>query len=1116
MSRIHRIFRFVVLMAMLGASIVMVARPSYASAADNVYYVDNALDSTGGSVAGCKDSIATNKSCSLRQALTFATSDGGTSEIKFIIPADSSDADYGYDSATSLWTISPSTPLPALSDGDLTITGKGSFFKPQRIVIDGSNLSGLTAIGFQITSANNAIRQIAVVNFDQSGTNGVGIQISGAAAQNNVVEFSLLNGNSRAGILVDSGASNNTIGSVGEPNIITNNGSGIVLSGSNNTTIQGNFIGLGLGSNTFVAAGNTEYGIWLNDSDNNTIGGEGELRNMIAASGKSGVVVSAGSSNNTLFGNLIGFDDEGKAFGNTEHGVLILSASTNNLVTGSASTPTLIGNNQGWGVYVSGTGTISNTVEYAYIGIDDSGISAAANQLGGVYIGQDASQTNVGSVGSLTLIGGNGGPGVSIGDQSTAATGNTVVNTVIGISRDGVLALPNSGEGIVVGAGSQQTVIGGDDSTFGNIIASNNGPGILVNGASNTTIRSNTIGLRLNGSTGNWTTASANQGDGIAVTGGATQTVIGASPSDSSTTTGNIIAGNAGSGIRIDGTDTSDVSIVGNTIGATPITTTLSYVGNGEHGVIVADNASQVVISNTLLLANTQHGVFVTDTAQQVSVLNSRMSRNGGKAIELDPETSGAPGVSTNPNHDIDAPFDLTLSDTGVISGKVLTSGDAGCVSCIIQVFSSDETQLDGQPYVLHHANVVPNASGNFSAQLPSMPSQVLVSATDGNGNTSEFAMIERLLRVEIGPNYPQRSAIPGETLTFSHLVTNTGTVALSNLNVSVQSKLGWVSNVTPSSITNLGAGDSVPVTLTITLPTGSAPNVYAGLIEESAITVKSPTIITVTDTVTDTTLVLPKFLLDVSPESLQALAKRDQDVTFTHQLTNNGNITTTVNLEAATSLGWNTEITQPAGSVYVLKPGETINAVVKVRTPSLVVAPTIADVVLKITSPGQPDRTQDRVITDTITITTTTSAIMRDDESRFAAAGATVSIEHMVENLSNGPATFRLVLLSASQNSTVTFRSNTANIVLNPDNSFTLTIEPGKNLFSFFADVKVNPNAVRGTQETIVIGLADNDGTILSGVEVTDTIEITIGDEEPVDPDEYLLYLPYVQTADE
>jgi hypothetical protein len=181
MSRIHRIFRFVVLMAMLGASIVMVARPSYASAADNVYYVDNALDSTGGSVAGCKDSIATNKSCSLRQALTFATSDGGTSEIKFIIPADASDADYGYDSATSLWTISPSTPLPALSDGDLTITGKGSFFKPQRIVIDGSNLSGLTAIGFQITSANNAIRQIAVVNFDQSGTNGVGIQISGAA-----------------------------------------------------------------------------------------------------------------------------------------------------------------------------------------------------------------------------------------------------------------------------------------------------------------------------------------------------------------------------------------------------------------------------------------------------------------------------------------------------------------------------------------------------------------------------------------------------------------------------------------------------------------------------------------------------------------------------------------------------------------------------------------------------------------------------------------------------------------------------------------------------------------------------------------------------------------------
>src|SRR5262245_21641768 len=186
MSRNRRFSRLLLLVALLCASLAGAAAPSAVVAADHTYRVDSARDDDGGTQAACKDTIATNKSCTLRQALNFAVSDGGTSEIRFIIPANASDPDYGYSSVAGTWTISPTTALPTISANDTTITGKG-FFAPS-IVIDGSRVPGASAIGLKITSSNNVIRKLAIINFKDTGsTGGVGILISGASAINNLV-----------------------------------------------------------------------------------------------------------------------------------------------------------------------------------------------------------------------------------------------------------------------------------------------------------------------------------------------------------------------------------------------------------------------------------------------------------------------------------------------------------------------------------------------------------------------------------------------------------------------------------------------------------------------------------------------------------------------------------------------------------------------------------------------------------------------------------------------------------------------------------------------------------------------------------------------------------------
>src|SRR5262245_40368235 len=109
MSRTRRFPRLLLLAALLCASLASIAAPATVAAADHVYRVDSARDDSGGTQAACKDTIATNKSCTLRQALTFAASDSGTSEIRFIIPPQTTDPAWGYDAVAKTWTISPTT-----------------------------------------------------------------------------------------------------------------------------------------------------------------------------------------------------------------------------------------------------------------------------------------------------------------------------------------------------------------------------------------------------------------------------------------------------------------------------------------------------------------------------------------------------------------------------------------------------------------------------------------------------------------------------------------------------------------------------------------------------------------------------------------------------------------------------------------------------------------------------------------------------------------------------------------------------------------------------------------------------------------------------------------------
>jgi NPCBM-associated, NEW3 domain of alpha-galactosidase len=425
----------------------------------------------------------------------------------------------------------------------------------------------------------------------------------------------------------------------------------------------------------------------------------------------------------------------------------------------------------------------------------------------------------------------------------------------------------------------------------------------------------------------------------------------------------------------------------------------------------------------------------------------------------------------------------------------------AACNNCTIQIFTSDPLLLDGQGKTQITTTVTLSANGYFTATLGGVPPQVLVTATDGAGNTSEYALIERLFRVAIGPALPRQEAIPGQTVTFTHYVTNTGTIALENLEITGTSKLNWPFVLTPSAIPSLAAKASRLVTLTLTLPTGSDPRVYAGNLELTRVTVRSTAMPTVTASITDETSVKPQFLLTaLPPTSRSALAKANDVVMFTHAFKNEGNISTTVTLTASTDLTWKTSI-KPLS--YLLKPGETITTTTVVTVPQTVFANAVGKTTLRVTS---PDPTQNKILTDTITITTTARARLEPPNIEIdGAAGQTISLLHVATNTSNGPAIFKLIGAS-SLGSVVRFRSNTPGIVIGPDNSFTLDTTLGSNKLNFFVDITISPQALPGSNDLITINLTDQSGVILASAQ--DTIRITQAQILP------RLWLPIVRNS--
>jgi Astacin (Peptidase family M12A) len=331
-----------------------------------------------------------------------------------------------------------------------------------------------------------------------SGNGGNGVHFYGSGTSYNTVQGNYIglasNGvtavpNLGSGIYLEFGPQSNAIGGTlaGQENLISANvGDGIQFygSGTSDNMVQGNYIGTTKTGLSPLGNGGVAVSFRFG-ANSNTLGGTTTTaRNLLCASTNQGIFIDS-ASNEVVQGNYIGVGADGATpLGNgvagpfTQAGIYVLAGESNLIGGAAAGAGNVISANGNDGVQFYGQGISYNVVQGNYIGTTATGLGSLGNGASGLSFLYGPQSNTVGGFAAGNVISGNSGVGLFLaGASNIIVQGNN-----IGVGSDGVTALGNGQQGILLQSGATTNVIGLDlnGAGTGNIIADNTYEGIIM------------------------------------------------------------------------------------------------------------------------------------------------------------------------------------------------------------------------------------------------------------------------------------------------------------------------------------------------------------------------------------------------------------------------------------------------------------------------------------------------------------------------------------------------------------------------------------------------------------------------------------------------------------
>jgi hypothetical protein len=230
------------------------------------------------------------------------------------------------------------------------------------------------------------------------------------------------------------------------------------------------------------ASAPTKYGLFINAS-NSTVKG------LVVNRWERGINIDGygtGATGNRVIGNYVGTDASGtQKLGNRAYGVVIEDSRNNAIGGAAAADRNILSGNSVYGVGIYGAAATDNNVMGNYVGTDKNGTAPLGNGRSGVAIGAPYNTIGGTEAGARNVISANGTIGIYIASPLGYASRNKVMGNYVGTDASGKGVLGNANYGVLIEYAPYNT-IGGTEAGARNVISANGLNGVTIFGANAT------------------------------------------------------------------------------------------------------------------------------------------------------------------------------------------------------------------------------------------------------------------------------------------------------------------------------------------------------------------------------------------------------------------------------------------------------------------------------------------------------------------------------------------------------------------------------------------------------------------------------------------------------